>query len=372
MALYCMWSCNQCGLLNYDEINHCQACFNKTTQKSAIYSIQKQQRVLFDAFIRTEVVIDSQHQYDNIPTYLLDFCFSFFGIDIKLCIRMKETTAVNLQSVFQFGRTLLENREYFFSYQILSTLIKYHPDMAALHNAIGVVFANWDNPKDAISEYEKAIEMSPRDPNIAYALRRNYGVTLMKQKKWKLAIQQFEDAYKLDTMNGIYPFKMAICYEHMKNYELSNFYFLKSIELTPSEWKYCWRYAKYLRDSGQYEEAHIYYNISLEMNPKQKFINSSYAYLLYLMRKMDEAQKYIELALDINDGNYWAHYYQGLLHKEFGKEELATESLEAAIKRCNKMDSMLPHLEKFKREDPKNTEYHDKCAELLRNKFKSM
>eukprot|EP01084_Bolivina_argentea_P304631 526152_1 len=369
MALYCMWSCNQCGLFNYDEINHCKACFHKTKQKSAIYSLHKQQRVLFNGFIRTEVVTNSQYQYNNIPTYLLDFCFSFFEIDIKsLCMKKITTTNQSAVSVFEFGRTLLQNEEYFFSYQIISTLIKYHPEEAALHNAIAVMFTKWGNLQHAVEEYKKAIQLAPTDATV----KRNYGVTLMKQKRWKLALQQFEDAYRLDSKNGTYVIKMALCYEQMQNYELSNFYFLKGIELTPSNSKYYYQYGKYLRDRGEYEEAEKYYKMSLDINPKQKFINSSYAYLLYLMRKINDAQKCIELALSINHSNKWAHYYQGLLHREFENKQLAQESLLTAITFCKKIDSMLPYLDKIKEQDPKNIKYHDKCAELLRHKFKSV
>ena len=82
------WKCEHCDLFNPSERIKCQACFNKQTKSSPLDQIMHEQDLLFNGFMRTEIV--NQITQSNIMTTdVINVCHQFFELNIFTL--MKET-----------------------------------------------------------------------------------------------------------------------------------------------------------------------------------------------------------------------------------------------------------------------------------------
>eukprot|EP01083_Nonionella_stella_P254203 873802_1 len=103
-----MWRCITCELFNYDKYDYCQACFQKSTSKSAIHLLQTEHRILFNGYIRTQIINISH--VDEVPIDILDYCFAFFTIDIKSVCAEENLNFAYGSDLYNLTRKLHNNR----------------------------------------------------------------------------------------------------------------------------------------------------------------------------------------------------------------------------------------------------------------------
>ena len=191
---------------------------------------------------------------------------------------------------------------------------------------------------------------------------------------------EIEDAKKyyltalaFDHENRIYHANYAdfLC-NNTNNFDDTRSYFENTIKLMPDKgWPYQ-QYAKALRNYAKdYEEAEKYCLKALEIGDKNELIHGTYGYLLYLMGEYNKAIEHLEIELEADDRNYLTHYYHALANHSIGNEEKAEKSLSNAVGlvkiNYGKIE-ILRYMKLIQKNDPRNSEYHERFVRLLEEK----
>ena len=141
--MFSWWKCKYCDLLNLEDNNQCQACFNLKIQLSPIEHIMAEQQLLFDGFLRMEILNNLTNNFSKILCDdVINLCHTFYKLEIKPLMSdivdelISENEEKYLSLTLDFNQqkaeifTLLcltdqftENKEFFIAFQIIHMLI---------------------------------------------------------------------------------------------------------------------------------------------------------------------------------------------------------------------------------------------------------
>ena len=191
-------------------------------EKNKLNSICKQQKKLFDGYLRTE--ISSIDVLGEIPLDLINLCYTFFGINIVHKLLASKEKEIDANILHKLAGSLYDTCEFYVSYLILSILIKHHSGIPKYHNLLGMVLQDWGSSSiRSEKEFELAISLKPH----SHIYKWNYGILLIDQEKYDVALKQFIAASNLDKEEAEYYKKMALCYQHLKDYKNAKKNYLK-------------------------------------------------------------------------------------------------------------------------------------------------
>lgn len=179
------------------------------------------------------------------------------------------------------------------------------PENVSINVAIGDSYRKSGDFKKSINSYDKAIQASPNNAQ-AYNKR---GISYGQLHQYERAIDDFDKAVKLNPKDSSTLYARGYTYSLIGQHKHAIDDFNKIIELKPTDQgSYFYRAISYEK-SGQYEQAIADYNKVIELNPKDP---SNYASLanLYLTAKENKyinagtavtlAQKATELTKEQN------------------------------------------------------------------------
>ena len=214
--------------------------------------------------------------------------------------------------------------------------------------------------------YLKAIEI---EPDSLHA-RMWYGQMLRANKKYNVALEQFDVGVKINLNDVQFLLEIGFCYHQLRDIESAKKYMLQAIETEPDNCRCYYRYCRILKHSRDYKEAEKYYLKCLEIDDRSCGANASYGYLLYLMGEYDKAMKYIKIELDIIGYSEWGHLYlyHGLVNESVGKDELADEALWKAVASVNlaHADGISQNIGDMMEVDGLNIEYCKKFEKMVK------
>ena len=119
--MFSLWQCEYCNLKNYPQDKQCKACFKDKTRLSQIEQIVYEQRLLFDGFMRNEVL---KHItiHTLIPQDLINLCIKFYEIDIKSIVGNESGTRAIIH-LLGLSRQFRDNQEYFIAYKMAKMVV---------------------------------------------------------------------------------------------------------------------------------------------------------------------------------------------------------------------------------------------------------
>ena len=386
-----------------------------------INNLMDKQQILFQGFLRF-------YEVCNIPLDVIRLCLKFYQLNIdKICYDLhKERTAIfsncdeiidennnviSYDDLYELAMILRTQKDCFIAYEIMNDLIEQNSNLSEYHNAMGLILKKWNCYDLAEKHYKIAIK-NEENENI---YRWNYGLLLQELNKYDLALKQFIFAIEnVDEKQSEYIFESAYCYQklgdkknatinylraielncykssywihyaqylcqELNDYKYSIECFEKAISIEPNNITYYYRFARNLRDFHKnYEKSKVYYqkcismlSISDDDNIVEIIgLNASYGYLLYLMKDYKSSKKYLCLSQETDPMNAWSYYYFGMLILQCsGNKEKANNLMDKALRFSNTYSSMIEHLNRIKKIDKSNVEYHNKFQLLLKEKF---
>ena len=246
---------------------------------SSLAAIRSKQRLLFDGYISRSIL--SMDVLSVVPGDLINLCFRFYELNIitllsshyKIPTEKESTNTLDPGTIHKLAGSLYDSSEFHVAFLLLSLLMDHSdPDrVPKYHNLMGMVLQDWGS-SSRLSEhqFEIAIELKPQ----SHVYRWNFGILLIEEEKYKMALTQFMAAAALDDSEAEYFKKIAFCQQQLGEHAESRRNYMKCIELRgDTESKYYLIFARYLHEEvggvGALEESEWNYRRAIEIETKK-------------------------------------------------------------------------------------------------------
>ena len=168
-------------------------------------------------------------------------------------------------------------------------------DLAPVHRVSGLLSANRGQYEQAVSEYQRAIELEPDNSDN----HRRLGITYDSAGYSDRAIAALLRAIELDPKNHRNYQALGTHYYENAEYAEAIQYFKKTVEVAPNESSTHYALATAYIDSGDFTEAERELRISLVLGETPAVLNNLAVTLMY-QGKDQEAIPYLTRALDMS------------------------------------------------------------------------
>ncbi|MBU8849935.1 MAG: tetratricopeptide repeat protein [Desulfobacterales bacterium] len=198
----------------------------------------------------------------------------------------KKEIAIATQRV---GEEYYNSGQYTAALRNLLEAYKTIPDDPWLNNSLGLVYLAKDRPDLAETHFKTALDLKP-DYTQA---KNNLGATYLKQKKWNLAIQCFEEisGNLLYATPEIPLSNLGWAYFHQKMFKKSKLYFNKSLKIRPGFLIAVHGLASIYIETGYYPHAIKFLHHALEKNPGAAILHSDLAKAYEALKEFNKAKK---------------------------------------------------------------------------------
>ncbi|GBD52823.1 tetratricopeptide repeat protein [Microcystis aeruginosa NIES-298] len=247
--------------------------------------------------------------------------------------------------------------------QAINTLPK-REDLKKFHSSIlqqqSVVYRSLENYEQALTVINQAISLFPNNPKsyiikwvVLYELKRYdegldtitqaidlaprafwyaiRGSNYYLQKKYELALDDFNKAMKLNPNYALAYSGRGELYYYQKKYDLALADFNKAIEIN-SDYAEAYVNRGFIYYNQQkYDLALSDWNKAIEINPNYANAYYNRGNLYYDLQKYDLALSDYSKAIELNRSYAIAYYNRGLLHRDLRKYDLALSDFSKAI-----------------------------------------
>ncbi len=187
--------------------------------------------------------------------------------------------------------------------------LEFNPDSASTYRFIGVSYAKMGDEEKKREFYQKALERSPGDPKMIFALARDFiedeeyemaegllnkaldkdedgqlhyllGVMRSRQERFEEAAEAFNFALSKDPENIDTHFNIGLAYIKLKKFSDASVHFRKVVDVNPED-KEAWFYLGYvLAQDKKYQDAVDAFTKVLELDPDycDAYVNRALAY----------------------------------------------------------------------------------------------
>ena len=171
------------------------------------------------------------------------------------------------------------------------------PNDPYLNNSLGLVYMAKNRDDLAETHFKKALNLKPD-----YIQAKNHlGATYLRQKKWKLAIQCFEEI----SENLLYATpemplsNLGWVYFHQEMYGKAKTYFEKSLEIRPNFLFAVHGLASIYIETARYTVAKNFLHHALVKNPGAAILHSDLAKVYEALNEFNKAKKSWEVVLKL-------------------------------------------------------------------------
>ena len=171
------------------------------------------------------------------------------------------------------------------------------PNDPYLNNSLGLVYMAKNRDDLALKHFKKALNLKPD----YIQAKNNLGATYLRQKKWKSAIQCFEEI----SENLLYATpemplsNLGWVYFHQEMYGKAKTYFEKSLEIRPNFLFAVHGLASIYIETARYTKAKKFLDHALVKNPEAAVLHSDLAKVYEELRDFNNARKSWEVVLQI-------------------------------------------------------------------------
>jgi len=229
------------------------------------------------------------------------------------------TTAEESQAL---GRASLNDGDYEAAIQHFRRAVEQRDqgDASALVD-LGGAYSVTDQLPAAYRQYEKAIRIRDEaEPHVGLSeLYKRYG-------RWKDAIQELEDAIRLEPENPYHHFKLADTLKEMGERKRAAVAIRHAIAAKPDEPFYHYWTGDLLLMIGNAEEALESFRAAIELSPSDDHLYLRAAVAFWRANRREEAIKSIRLAAELDPDNDFYHaVLHGLLERNGQSEDAVAE-----------------------------------------------
>ena len=333
------------------------------------------QRLLFDGYMRTEILLNFKSELSNIMTDdVINLCNKFFVVNIdEMMTNIKISKKIDgdsidyqLRKLKKLSKDLIKNKHYFIATILLNSLItkeneikqsyetkksSHDPDskiddqddfeqkwadkMEDYYLLPIDVSEKWDPDQYDASAwpiFEKLTALKPHK-DIHF---HDFGIYLEDLEEFEAAISKFKTAVALKDTEPDYLLEIGYCYSFLNQYDEAKKWFLKAIEMAPNYYRCHQEFARFLSmrgTMGDLESAEIHYKKAIELDPENADALRRYAKFLMVHRKdYKESRKYFIRSLELKFFDYSTTIasYAYLLHL-MGDDENAREYMKIQL-----------------------------------------
>lgn len=170
---------------------------------------------------------------------------------------------------------------------------------ADLHFQAAQVYESQQNMVGAITHFQKALAISPREPRILVAFGRLYD----RQGELKTAEGLYQQALQINPHDCAALNALGICYAKQGNLDAALAHLARAAQRQPQNARYKNNMANVLADAGRIDEAYA----QLVSVHGEAGAHYNLGYLLLQQGKRDEARRELQLALQANPYLEQAH-----------------------------------------------------------------
>lgn len=207
------------------------------------------------------------------------------------------------------------------------TTIARNPRSWMAHNNIAINLVQRGEIDEAISHYDKALELDPSYGEAHY----NLANALIRQKRVDEAIGHYEKAVALNPNNTMAYYNLGSVLVQAGRTEEGIARYHKALELNPNNAAALNNLGAALLRLGRMEEAMAYYSKALQLDPNNAEANYNLANALVQKGRLDEALKYYYNAVRLNPNNAATHDRLSKVLRQLGRFEEADAQARQAL-----------------------------------------
>jgi len=205
--------------------------------------------------------------------------------------------------------------------------IQIQPNDANLYIQKGYVLGELKRYSEGIAAYKQGIDLIPRA-----VFYNNRGNLYSNQKKWDLALADYNTAIKLNPEFAYAYTARGSLYDDQKKWDLALADYNTAIKLNP-EFTYAYNNRGVLySNQKKWDLALADYNTAIKLNPELADAYNNRGGLYYNQKKWDLALADFNSAIKLNPEYAGAYYNWGLLYSYQKKWDLALADFNSAIK----------------------------------------
>ncbi|MFA6599169.1 MAG: tetratricopeptide repeat protein [Ignavibacteriaceae bacterium] len=140
-----------------------------------------------------------------------------------------------------------------------------------------------------------------------------------------------KEALTLNPDNFLTLFQLSKLYYTKKEYELAEFYLLKTVRVKPNIAGIFSVLGIVQKELGKFDEAEQSYLKAIQLNPGFDEAYYNLGILLYNKKQLTRSIHYFNKAIDLNSNLYLAYYNMGNIYRELEKYDEAIQSYTSAI-----------------------------------------
>ncbi|RKZ27385.1 hypothetical protein DRQ20_00560 [bacterium] len=209
--------------------------------------------------------------------------------------------------------------------------IELAPDSSLYHSFLGSILAYEGKEEEAKREFETALKLNPRNPNVHY----NLAVYYKKKKDYKSAAKHLAEAAKLDTANTDYLFELGEVYANLEDYKNAEITFAKITKIDPKN-KDAWFNLGVTRVKlEKFKEAARAFEKVVEIDSKDADAYLLLGRVYYRMKEYKKALDALTKCLEIDPSKCEAYGWRGEVYRAMGQKKKAASEF-AKEQRCMK------------------------------------
>jgi tetratricopeptide (TPR) repeat protein len=198
---------------------------------------------------------------------------------------------------------------------------------AGTHINLGNAFIMEGKTQDAIRQYEQALELNPKDPNVPI----NLATALLHAGRFKEAIGHFEQALRIDPEDALAHYNLGVALVKLGQPKQAIGHFEQALRIKPDYAEAHVILGSVLFDQGKVPEAIGHWEQALRIKPDYAEAHYNLANALLRERRFEEAIKHYEQALRIKADYAEAHCNLGIALEQVGRVQEAIEHYEQAV-----------------------------------------
>jgi tetratricopeptide (TPR) repeat protein len=210
---------------------------------------------------------------------------------------------------------------------LYNQVLEFNPNLADVHNNLGIIFKQLEENQKAISCFKKAFEINPNFTDAHY----NLGNLLKKLGENQKAISCYEKVIKInpnytDALNNL-----GIVFENLNEFYKAMNCYEKIIKIYPNHIKAYNNLGKVLKELGESQKAINYFEMAIKIDPNFIEAHNNLGVMFKSLQEIQKAVSYFKKAIEINPNFADAHYNLGDLFVEIEEYEKARDCYEKAI-----------------------------------------